>query len=118
MSGFDELDRLGDAIGNTYADCVDRLLVNIARHFKYLQPGEEPGGAFMWQARKLAELGQVNRENVEIIRQMLGDVPAELADGLTRKQSTGLFPASLGRRGWRASTVPWSWRRGGCWRRA
>ena len=82
MNLFDDLNRLGDAIGNTYADCVDRLLVNIARHFKYLQPGEEPGGAFQWQARKLAELGQVNRENVEIIRRMLGDVPAELAEGL------------------------------------
>lgn len=82
MSRFDELDAMGDAIGKVYADCVDRLLVNIARHFKYLQPGEEPGGAFQWQARKLAELGQVNRENVAIIRQMLGDVPAELAEGL------------------------------------
>ena len=106
MARFDELDAMGDSIGNTYADCVDRLLVNIAHHFKYLQPGEEPGGATsfaqalivaaapappqtgclrsasQWQARKLAELGQVNRENVEIIRRMLGDVPAELADGL------------------------------------
>ena len=41
MARFDELDSLGDAIGNTYADCVDRLLVNIARHFKYQEPGEE-----------------------------------------------------------------------------
>ena len=82
MARFDELDAMGDSIGRVYADCVDRLLVNIARHFKYLQPGEEPGGAFQWQARKLAELGQVNRENVAIIRRMLGDVPAELADGL------------------------------------
>lgn len=44
MNRFDDLDRLGDAIGDTYAECVDRLLVNIARHFKYLQPGEEPEG--------------------------------------------------------------------------
>jgi len=120
LARFDELDAMGDSIGKVYADCVDRLLVNIARHFKYLQPGEEPGGALatrrhycsggyqppqtgcmhfasQWQARKLAELGQVNRENVEIIRRLLGDMPAELAEGLTRKQSTGLFPASLGR---------------------
>lgn len=82
MNRFDDLDRLGEAIGNSYADCVDRLLVNIARHFKYLQPGEEPGGAFQWQARKLAELGQLNRENVDIIRRLLGGVPAELANGL------------------------------------
>ena len=51
MNRFDDLDRLGEAIGNSYADCVDRLLVNIARHFKYLKPGEEPGGAFQWQAQ-------------------------------------------------------------------
>ena len=82
MNRFDDLDRLGDAIGNVYADCVDRLMVNIARHFKYLKPGEEPGGAFQYQAKKLAEFGQVNRENTEIIRNMLGDVPQELADGL------------------------------------
>ena len=82
MNRFDALDRLGEAIGDSYADCVDRLLVNLARHFKYLRPGEEPGGAFQWQAKKLAELGQLNRENVEIVRRMLGDVPQELADGL------------------------------------
>ena len=58
MARFGELDRMGEAIGNSYADCVDRLLVNIARHFKYLKPGEEPGGAFQWQARKLVELDE------------------------------------------------------------
>ena len=84
MANPDFLDVLGDAVGNVYADCVDRLLWNLARHFRYLKPGEEPGGAFQWQARKLAEFGQVNAENVRIIRDMLADVPAEVADGLER----------------------------------
>lgn len=84
MANPDFLDVLGDAVGNVYADCVDRLLWNLARHFRYLKPGEEPGGAFQWQARKLAEFGQVNAENVRIIRDMLADVPAEVADGLGR----------------------------------
>lgn len=82
MATPDFLDVLGDAIGDVYADCTDRLLVNLARHFRYLKPGEEPGGAFQWQARKLAQFGQVNAENVRIIRGMLADVPEEVADGL------------------------------------
>ena len=165
MPRFDNLDRLGDAIGNTYADCVDRLLVNIARHFRYLQPGEEPGGAFGWQARKLADgleqaimdalsdieeplrkaaeegligggmlpaapdpramqaftlyhgqsldgLNLVNsrmlESTAEAYRGMVADITNRLLNArgtinaatgevLTRKQSTGLFPASLGR---------------------
>lgn len=82
MSNPDFLDVLGDEMGRVYADCHDRLLVNLARHFRFLKPGEEPGGAFQYQARKLAEMGQVTRESVEIIRGMLGDVDPELADSL------------------------------------
>ena len=82
MPNLDYLDTLGDAIADVYADCHDRLLMNLARHFKFLKPGEEPGGAFQYQARKLAEMGQVTRESVEIIRGMLGDVDPELADSL------------------------------------
>ena len=82
MSNPDFLDTLGEAIAQVYADCHDRLLVNLARHFMFLLPGEEPGGAFKYQAKKLAELGQVTRESVAIIRGMLGNVGSELADGL------------------------------------
>ena len=84
MATFDHLDALGDAIGRVYADCTDRLLVNLARHFMYLKPGEEPGGSFQWQARKLAELGQVNRENLKIIRSMMGDIVETVEHNLER----------------------------------
>ena len=82
MPNLDYLDTLGDAIADVYADCHDRLLVNLARHFRFLKLGEEPGGAFQYQARKLAEMGQVTRESVEIIRGMLGNVDPELANSL------------------------------------
>ena len=82
MPDLDFLDVLGEEMGRVYEACHDRLLVNLARHFMFLLPGEEPGGAFMYQARKLAEFGQVTRESVEIIRRMLGEVPEELAAGL------------------------------------
>ena len=82
MANPDFLDVLGDEMGRVYEACHDRLLINLARHFKYLKPGEQPGGAFEYQARKLAEMGQVTRESVAIIRGMLGDVDPELADSL------------------------------------
>ena len=82
MPNLDKLDVLGEAIAQVYADCHDRLLVNLARHFMFLLPGEEPGGSFQYQARKLAEFGRVTQESIEIIRGMLGNVDAELAAGL------------------------------------
>ena len=82
MSNPDFLNTLGDAMGDVYAACHDRLLINLARHLMYLQPGESPGGAFEYQARKLQEFGQINRESIEIIRATLKGVDAALADNL------------------------------------
>ena len=82
MSNPDFLDVLGDEMGRVYEACHDRLLINLARHFMFLKPGEEPGGAFEYQAKKLAEFGQVNTESVGIIRGMLKDADPALANSL------------------------------------
>ena len=82
MSNPDFLDVLGDEMGRVYEACHDRLLINLARHFRFLKPGEEPGGAFEYQARKLLEMGQLTRESVEIIREMLDGADPALADCL------------------------------------
>ena len=82
MANPDFLDVLGEEMGNVYAAVHDRLLVNLARHFRFLKPGEEPGGAFQYQAQKLAEIGQVNRESVDIVMQMLGGGDKALRDTL------------------------------------
>lgn len=79
MANPDFLDVLGDEMGRVYEACHDRLLINLARHFQFLKPGEEPGGSFQYQAQKLAEFGQVNAESVEIIRGMLKDADPALA---------------------------------------
>ena len=71
MSNPDFLDALGDEMGRVYEACHDRLLINLARHFMFLKPGEQPGGAFVYQAKKLLEMGQLTRESVEIIKAML-----------------------------------------------
>lgn len=76
------LNELGFAMAEVYAACTDRLLINLARHFKYLKPGEQPGGAFDYQAQKLAEFGQVNAESVAIIEAMLDGADAALKDCL------------------------------------
>lgn len=76
------LNELGFAMAEVYAACTDRLLVNLARHFKYLKEDEKPGGAFDYQARKLAEFGQINRESVEIIQTLMDGADAALKDCL------------------------------------
>ena len=82
MPDLDFLDVLGEEMGRVYEACHDRLLINLARHFMFLLPGEEPGGAFMYQARKLAELGQVTQESADIIREMMRGADPALADCL------------------------------------
>lgn len=76
------LNELGFAMAEVYAACTDRLLINLARHFKYLREDEQPGGAFDYQAQKLAEFGQVNAESVSIIEAMLDGADAALRDCL------------------------------------
>ena len=82
MANPDFLDVLGDEMGRVYEACHDRLLINLARHFMFLKPGEEPGGAFEYQAKKLLEMGQLTRESVEIIKAMLAGVDPALANSL------------------------------------
>ena len=82
MANPDFLNVLGDEMGRVYEACHDRLLINLARHFMFLKPGEQPGGAFEYQAKKLLEMGQLTRESVEIIRGMLDGADPALADCL------------------------------------
>lgn len=82
MANPDFLDVLGEEMGRVYEACHDRLLINLARHFMFLKPGEQPGGAFEYQAKKLLEMGQLTQESVEIIRGMLDGADSALADCL------------------------------------
>lgn len=82
MANPDFLNVLGDEMGRVYEACSDRLLINLARHFRYLKPGETLGGAFQYQARKLAEFGQLTRESVDIIKTMMAGADPALMDCL------------------------------------
>ena len=59
-------------MADVYAAVVDRILINLARHFQFIQEGSPVPGAWDYQIRKLAEMGQVTRESEAIILEMLG----------------------------------------------
>lgn len=76
------LDEMSWRMAEVYGSVTDRILVNLARHFKRIKPGEPIPGAFEYQARMLAQLGQVNRETAQIIMDSLGGADEALQDCL------------------------------------
>ena len=67
-------------MGEVYGAVTDRILINLARHFKYFKDDGKPlSGGWDYQVRKLAELGQVNRETEAIILSSLDGADAALA---------------------------------------
>ena len=67
------IDGMSLAMSDVYASCVDRILVNMARHFAFIKEGAPIPGSWEYQVRKLAEMDQVTRESEAIILDMLGD---------------------------------------------
>ena len=72
------LDSMSWEMAEVYGAITDQILVNLARHFPFYDAGDPlPKSAFEYQAAKLAEMGQVSKETVQIIRNGLAD--ADLA---------------------------------------
>ena len=72
--------KLSEPVELVYQQIVDALLLNIAKHFntgKALTTQE-------WQLKKLAEMGQLNKENLQIIASMTGQVPELIQIALER----------------------------------
>lgn len=80
------LEEMGWEMAEVYEAVTDRILINVARHFPYIQDGKQVRGSFDYQARKLAEMGQVNSETMKIITDSLRG-----ADGALR----GVLEASI-----------------------
>jgi hypothetical protein len=77
------------AMAEVYGAVTDRVLVNLARYFPYARDTGKPHGAqllgsFEYQARMLAQLGQINRETVDIIMGSLGGADAVLRQSLEK----------------------------------
>lgn len=67
-------------MGEVYGAVVDRILINLARHFPVIAEGAKPGGAWEYQIRKLAEMGQVTRETEAIILESMKGADQALAN--------------------------------------
>ena len=73
---------MGWAMAEVYGAVTDQLLINLARYFPYIQSADQIRGSFEYQARMLAQLGQVNRESVDIILRGLNGADAALRQAL------------------------------------
>lgn len=65
------LDNMSWEMAEVYGAISDQILINLARHFPFYVADNVPTSAFAYQAQMLAEMGQINRETVRIIRENL-----------------------------------------------
>ena len=73
------LDDMSWEMAEVYGAVTDQILINLARYFPYYESGDDiPKSAFTYQAQMLAQMGQVNRETVRIIRNGLADADGAL----------------------------------------
>ena len=77
------IDDMGWDMGQVYASVTDRILVNLARHFKLIAEGSTVTGAWDYQIRMLAQVGQVRDETVKILFDSLAGEDAVLRELLT-----------------------------------
>ena len=73
------LDEMSWEMAEVYGAIVDQILINLSRHFPFYMAGESvPKSAFAYQAAMLAQMGQINKETVRIIRNGLSDADMAL----------------------------------------
>ena len=84
------IDDMSWRMAEVYGAVTDRILINLAHHFRYIREGAKPGGSWDFQVKKLAEMGQVTRETEAIILSMLDGADAALADLLEESIRDGL----------------------------
>jgi hypothetical protein len=84
------IEEMGWRMGEVYAAVTDQLLINLARHFQFIKEGMTPEGAWQYQVRKLAEMGQVTRESEAIILNMLDGADEALHQVLEEAIKDGL----------------------------
>lgn len=72
------LDNMSWEMAEVYGAITDQILINLARYFPFYDAGDPlPSSVFAYQAKMLAQMGQVSKETVQIIRNGLAD--ADLA---------------------------------------
>lgn len=71
------LDAMSWEMAEVYGAVTDQILINLAHYFPYYDSRNFPRSSITYQADMLAQMGQVNRETVAIIRRnLVGASPA------------------------------------------
>lgn len=65
------LENMSWEMAEVYGAITDQILINLARHFPFYVADNVPTSAFAYQAQMLAQMGQVNKETIQIIRNNL-----------------------------------------------
>ena len=77
------LDEMSWEMAEVYGAITDQIVINMARLFPYVKVGGKvPESAFAYQSAMLAQMGQVNKQTIQIIRNNLSDADAALANVL------------------------------------
>lgn len=74
----DFLVNMSYAMADVYAAVVDQILINLAKYFPYIEASDEALDLFTYQARMLAQMGQVTSETAEIIKRNMEGADAAL----------------------------------------
>ena len=74
---------ISEPIEKVYIDVANALLINIAKHFKDVGPESIND----WEIQKLSELGQLNKESVQIIADLTGQAPQIVEESLKKTVS-------------------------------
>lgn len=88
-----QIDDMSWRMSEVYGSCVDQLLVNLAKHFKFIKEGAQIPGSWDYQVRKLAEMDAVTVESENIILSTLGDADEALRGMLEEAIRNGLKDA-------------------------
>ena len=74
------LDEMSWSMAEVYGAITDQIIINLARLFPYVKTGGSvPESSFRYQARMLAQMGKVNAQTMQIIRNNLSDADAALS---------------------------------------
>ena len=88
------LDEMSWEMAEVYGAIEDQILINLARHFPFYVAGETvPRSAFVYQAQMLAQMGQVNKETIQIIRNGLADADPALQNVLEQSVIDAVWAA-------------------------
>ena len=74
--------QMSEAMADVYGAVTDRILINLAKYFSFLKAGVEMPGSFDYQARMLAQMGQINKETIDIIMSGLDGADQALRQAL------------------------------------